>query len=65
VLKFDDVLFENQGICDKVFPQLLRLESGQKFARKQKTHYFRAILVRLAVMQRDPATFNHLMVVIN
>jgi hypothetical protein len=28
VLKFDD-FFKNQGICDKIFPQLLRLESGE------------------------------------
>jgi hypothetical protein len=64
VLKFDDVFFENQEFYDKIFSQLLRLD-WRKFTRKQKTHWFRAILVRLAVVQRDPATFNRLIVVTN
>jgi len=56
--------FKNQGICDHI-PSVVEIRIWKKFARKQKTHWFRAILVRLAVVRRDPITFNRLMVVIN
>jgi hypothetical protein len=35
-LKFDDVFLENHGICDKIFPQLLRLESGENMPENKK-----------------------------
>jgi hypothetical protein len=36
VFNFDDIFFKNQEICDKIFPQLLRLESGENLPENKK-----------------------------
>ncbi len=64
MLKFDDV-FQKPGNLWQNIPSVVEIRIWRKFARKHKTHCFRAILLILAVVRRDPATFNRLMVVIN
>jgi len=59
------MLFQKPGNLWQNIPSVVEIRIWRKFARKHKTRWLRAILLILAVVRRDPATFNCLMVVIN